>query len=77
MLKEHLVARRFLKDCSLTKYNEIVTEAKITPLDRQMLDAYILKGTPEFRIAMDMGMSANCVQKHLCDCYKHVFKLIS
>lgn len=77
MLQEHLLARRFLRDCSLSQYNEIVTEAKITPTDKKMLDAYILKGTPEYRIAMDMGLSANCVQKHLCDCYKHVFKLIN
>jgi FixJ family two-component response regulator len=77
VLREHKVARQYLKDCSLSEYNRIVTEAKLTPMDRKMLDEYIIKGTPEFRIAMDMNLSANCVQKHLCSCYKHVFKLIA
>lgn len=76
MLEEHKVARRFLRDCTLTEYNNTVTEIKLIPVDRKILDEYILKGKPEFQIAMDMNMSPNAVQKRLCSCYRRIYKLI-
>lgn len=76
MLDEHRIARQYLRECTLSEYNRIVTEAKITPADRKILDEYILKGKPEFQIAMDMNMSPNAVQKRLCSCYRRIYKLI-
>ena len=76
MLEQHKVARQFLRDCTLTEYNKILAEAKLVPADRALLDEYILKGTPEFRIAMDIGLSPNAVQRRLCLCYKRIYELI-
>ena len=70
------LARDFLNEASLTDFWDVVTEAKISDSDQQILDLRFVRGMTYTQISQRLNISPETVKQTIAKTYEKVSKLI-
>jgi len=70
------LARDYLNDASLTDFWAVVTQAKISDDDQQVLDLRFVKGWSYTQIAQELCISPEKVKKTISKAYEKIARLI-
>ena len=76
MLWHRKLAKKFLNESTLTDFWDIVKEAKITTLDREILDAVFIDGKSMVQVSMEQGYSVEKVKTTLQRGYDKVYRVL-
>ena len=76
MTTNRRLARDFLNEASLTDFWDVVTEAKISDSDQQILDLRFVRGMTYTQISQRLHISPETVKQTIAKTYEKVSKLI-
>lgn len=69
-------ARDWLHSSTLTQYEEVTKEAKLTPKQKDILDKYILKGYTQQQIAYETFEDIASIKRALHTTYDKIFNAL-
>lgn len=69
------IARDYLKQCTLQKYNYIFNEAHLTERQQKILELHT-QGKFNYQIGMDMDLSQETIRNELRTCFDKVYKVL-
>lgn len=69
-------ARDWLHSSTLSQYEEVTKEAKLTPKQKNILDNYILKGNTQQQIAYELYEDIASIKRTLHTCYDKIFNAL-
>lgn len=76
MDKNRKKARKWLKTSTLTEYKAIITEAKLTPKEQDIIDRIIIQDYSQQRIAFENHEDVSCVKRTLRHIYDKVYLVL-
>jgi len=77
MDRKSWAARNALKEATRARYDKLVDEAKLTPLQEEMLRLHIALGEPIREVALITHCSEATVKRHLHNAYRRVALLLN
>jgi len=77
MLFSRRIARDFLTGSTLTDFRQIVEEAKIPEIYREVLDARFIEGKSVNAISMEYGYSVETVNRIIAAGYDKVYNALN
>lgn len=72
MLARRKIARQRLLNCSRDDYNACIFLAKLTPVQKKIIDMYILDKLPVCEIATQLSFCESMIRRHLANVYDKV-----
>lgn len=76
MYNHRRLARDYINDSSLTNFWNVVTEAKLSNIDRKIIDLRFVKGLSLQEISDETGYSIGKINNVICKTYNKISKLI-
>lgn len=76
MEKNRKKARAWLKSSTLTEYNFIITEAKLTPKEQDTLNKIILQDYSQQKLALENHEDVSCIKRSLRHIYDKVYSVL-
>lgn len=77
MKKDLKMARDFLKNSTRKEFEQVIYDAKLTPIQDKVIREHILEDKSICAIALGLNCSDTCIRRALSASYQHVFRLIN
>ena len=72
MTPSHKFIRTLLRNASQTEYERIIREAKLSPLEEDCMNQFILHNKTQYQIAAQTNLSERTVRLYLCHGYEKI-----
>lgn len=69
--------RDWLITASRTNFYNVITEAKMTPRQKEIVEERFIKGKPNFLIAMDMNLSTKTIEREIHMAYLAINRILN
>ena len=68
--------RNWLIESAATPFDEIVKEAKITPLQKRIIYARFVEGKSRVEISLEQNISVECVRDQIAKAYDNISNVL-